>query len=252
MLSFDSKIFWNALLSPAFAKGALITVALTVASMATASSVGLWVALARQSRRHALKWPAATYIHVARAIPTLLWLLIVWNGLPQVWPIFRNSWFTPFLAAYLALSFNEGAYMAEIIRSGLLSVDEGQRFAARSLGLSPWKVLRRVVLPQAIRIIVPPAGNEFISLLKLTSLASVISLRELLTVTQQTIATNFRFAELYAAAAIYYIVIVSILQLLQSRLEKHLRWSSSNRVQLRLERSMAGPDVVAPQGAVRQ
>jgi len=150
------------------------------------------------------------------------------------------------------LSFNEGAYMAEIIRSGLLSVDEGQRFAARSLGLSPWKVLRRVVLPQAIRIIVPPAGNEFISLLKLTSLASVISLRELLTVTQQTIATNFRFAELYAAAAIYYIVIVSILQLLQSRLEKHLRWSSSNRVHLRLERSMAGPDVVAPQGAVRQ
>src|SRR4029077_3281979 len=100
---------------------------------------------------------------------------------PQLWSGFAESWFSPFMAAWIALSLNEAAYMSEIIRAGLLSVDAGQELAGRALGMSRRQILRRVVVPQAVRIIIPPTGNEFITLLKLTSLASVISVHELLT-----------------------------------------------------------------------
>jgi ABC-type amino acid transport system permease subunit len=116
--------------------------------------------------------------------------------------------------------------MAEIIRAGLNSVDKGQILAGKTLGLTAGQVFRLIVLPQTIRVIIPPTGNEFITLLKLTSLASVISLRELMTITNQTVAVNFRFAELYMAATIWYLAIVSIFMFLQSRLERRYNWSS--------------------------
>ena len=138
-----------------------------------------------------MRWAAAAYVWLFRAIPTLLQLLFVWNALPQLIPSLRDPWFTPFLAAFLALSLNESAYMAEIIRSGLASVDQGQMLAGKTLGLRSDQIFRLITLPQMIRVIIPPTGNEFITLLKLTSLASVISLRELLTVTSQTVAVEF-------------------------------------------------------------
>jgi polar amino acid transport system permease protein len=116
--------------------------------------------------------------------------------------------------------------MAEITRSGLMSVDPGQRDAARALGMTTGQSYRDVIVPQAVRVMIPPSANEFITLLKLTSLASVISLAELLTVTQQQIAVNFRFAELYAAATVYYLVMVSVLMLGQSHLERRFQWRS--------------------------
>jgi ABC-type amino acid transport system permease subunit len=164
-----------------------------------------------------------------RATPTLLQLLFVWYALPQLFPSLNASWFTPFLAAFVALSLNEAAYMAEIVRGGLLAVDPGQRLAARALGMTPPRILRKVVIPQAVRIIIPPTGNEFITLLKLTSLASVISLRELLTVAQQDTAVNFAFAEFYGAALVYYLVLVSAVMAVQWELERRFTWSSARR-----------------------
>ena len=107
-----------------------------------------------------------------------------------------------------------------------MSVDPGQREAARALGMSTGQSYRHVIVPQAVRVMIPPSANEFITLLKLTSLASVISLAELLTVTQQDIAVNFRFAELYAAATVYYLVMVSVLMVGQSQLERKFQWRS--------------------------
>ena len=130
------------------------------------------------------------------------------------------------MAAAVALSLNEAAYAAEILRAGLLSVDEGQRLAARALGLSPAKVFSKVVAPQLTRVAIPPLANDFITMLKITSLASVISLQELLARTQSAVSVTFQFAEYYAAAAVYYLVIVSVLMLVQSRIERRFEWTS--------------------------
>jgi polar amino acid transport system permease protein len=144
--------------------------------------------------------------------------------------VFREGWFTPFLAASIALSLNEAAYMAEIIRSGLLSVDPGQELAGRALGMSRRRILWRIVIPQAVRIVIPPMGNEFITLLKLTSLATVIAVTELLTASQEFYSTNFSYLEAFTAAALYYLFIVSILMFFQSRLEKRFTFTSARRV----------------------
>ena len=115
------------------------------------------------------------------------------------------------------------------MRGGLLSVDDGQRLAARALGMTPFKVFAKVVAPQLIRVAIPPMANDFITLLKITSLASVISLRELMTNTQTEVSSSFRFAEWYAAAAIYYLVVVSIFMIGQSWLERRYVWTSRVR-----------------------
>ena len=161
------------------------------------------------------------YIWLFRGAPTLLQLLFVWNALPQLLPVFRQHWFTPFLAAWVALSLNEAAYQAEISRAALASVPREQRDAGFALGLSRAQCFRLVLLPQAIRVAIPPTANEFITLLKVTSLASVISLQELLAVTTREISVTFRFTELYTVALIYYLAIVSALMVGQSRLEHH-------------------------------
>ena len=228
-MEFDWQIFVDALTSEAFVSGAALTIGLAAAAQAAAIVIGLGVALLRASPIAPLRWVAATYVWLFRAIPTLLQLLFVWNALPQLIPSLRDPWFTPFLAAFVALALNEAAYMAEIIRSGLNAVDKGQVLAGKTLGLTSGQVFRLIVMPQTIRVIIPPTGNEFITLLKLTALASVISLRELLTVTSQTVAVSFRFAELYGAATVWYLAIVSVFMVLQSRLEERYRWTSRER-----------------------
>ena len=133
-MNFDPSVFFNALTSPTFIQGAEITIALTVVSMAFGLALGLAIALMRSHPWGWVRWLAWGYIWIFRAIPTLLQLFFVWNALPQLFPVLRGEWFSPFLAAAVALSFNEAAYAAEILRAGLLSVDEGQRLAARALG----------------------------------------------------------------------------------------------------------------------
>jgi polar amino acid transport system permease protein len=226
---FDTHLFWEALTSGTYARGALLALELTVLSLAAAIVLGFLLAIGRGSRFWLVRWPVWVYVWFFRATPTLLQLLFVWYGLPQLFPGLTGSWFSPFVAAFVALSLNEAAYMAEIVRGGLLAVDPGQRLAARALGMTSPRILRKVVVPQAVRIVIPPTGNEFITLLKLTSLASVISLQEILTVAQQDTAVSFSFAEFYGAALVYYLVIVSAMMLVQSWLERHFTWSSTRR-----------------------
>src|SRR5437764_9146589 len=225
-MNFTPSTFFDALTSPTFIQGAEITIALTVVAMVFGLALGLVIALLRTHPWAWLRWFAWAYIWIFRAIPTLLQLFFVWNALPQLFPVLRGEWFSPFLAAAVALSFNEAAYAAEILRAGLLSVDEGQRLAARALGLSPAKVFSKVIAPQLIRVTIPPLSNDFITMLKITSLASVISLQELLARTQTLVASTFRFVEYYSAAAIYYLVLVSIFMVIQAQIERRFVWSS--------------------------
>jgi polar amino acid transport system permease protein len=229
-VSFDPSVFLSALTSTSLAQGAAITIVLTIVSFLLGLGIGLLVALGRGHRWRVVRAICWTYVWIFRAIPTLVQLLFVWNALPRLIPALTGSWFTPFMAAVLALSVNEGAYAAEIVRGGLLAIDDGQKLAARALGLSPWRTFRRVIAPQLMRVITPPMANDFITLLKITSLASVLSLRELLTNTQLIISSTFRFAELYAAVALWYLVIVSVFMVLQSWIERRFVWSSRGNV----------------------
>jgi polar amino acid transport system permease protein len=219
-MGFDAHVFWTALFSWPFLQGALISVTLTVFSHAAGITLGLVLALLGKARQRAVRVFATTYIWLFRGAPTLLQLLFVWNALPQILPVLRQHWFTPFLAAWFALSLNEAAYQAEISRAALAAVPPEQRDAGFALGLSRGQCFRLVILPQAIRVAIPPTANEFITLLKVTSLASVISLQELLAVTTREISVTFRFTELYAVALIYYLAIVSVLMLGQAWLER--------------------------------
>jgi His/Glu/Gln/Arg/opine family amino acid ABC transporter permease subunit len=229
LTSFDTHLFWTALSSGPYWRGALTALELTIVALATAIGIGFFVALAALSPRRRFRSLAWFYNWIFRATPTLLQLYFVWYALPQISDVFARHWFTPFIAAWLALSLNEAAYMSEIIRAGLLSVDPGQELAGRALGMTRRQILRKVIVPQAVRIVIPPTGNEFITLLKLTSLAFVISLHELLTAAQELASATFQYTEPLVAALVYYLVIVSILMLIQSRLERRFTWTSHRR-----------------------
>jgi His/Glu/Gln/Arg/opine family amino acid ABC transporter permease subunit len=200
--------------------------------------LGFFLAVGKQSGPRPVRAFVGFYTWLFRGTPTLLQLLIVWNGLPQLFPALTGSWFTAFVAALIALSLNEAAYMAEIIRSGLLSVDPGQRLAGRALGMTSGRIMWKIVIPQSVRIVIPPFVNEFITLLKLTSLGYVISLRELMTTAQQATAVNFRYLEYYAAALVYYLAMTSVLMLAQSRLERRFTFTSA-RAKTRVEPALA-------------
>ena len=221
-MDFDTGLFLDALFSWPFLEGALTTVTLSVASHSVGIALGLVVAVMADSSRGSVRAVARTYVWIFRGTPVLLLLLFVWNALPQLIPAFRDTWFTPFLAAWLALSLNETAYQSEINRAALLAVDDGQRAAAAALGLTRAQAFFLVVLPQCLRVAVPPTVNEFITLLKTTSLASVISLQELLATTTRASSASFRYTEFYAVALVYYLVIVSALMFGQARLERRL------------------------------
>ncbi|MDX6472424.1 MAG: polar amino acid transport system permease protein [Gaiellaceae bacterium] len=229
LASFDTHLFWQALSSGPYWRGALVALELSAASLAAAVVLGFFVALGALSRLRAVRSVSWVYNWLFRATPTLLQLFFIWYALPQIWTGFAGSWFTPFMAAFIALSLNEAAYMSEIIRAGLMSVDPGQELAGRALGMSRRQILRKVVVPQAVRIVIPPTGNEFITLLKLTSLAFVVSVHELLTSANELAAATFRYNETLLAALVYYLAIVSVLMVLQTRLERRFTWTSGRR-----------------------
>jgi His/Glu/Gln/Arg/opine family amino acid ABC transporter permease subunit len=229
LASFDTHLFWEALTSGPYWRGALTALELTAASLSCAIVIGFFVALGALSEARPLRSVSWIYNWLFRATPTLLQLYFFWYALPQLWTGFAGGWFTPFMAAWIALSLNEAAYMSEIIRAGLLSVDPGQELAGRALGMSRRRIMQRVIIPQAVRIVIPPTGNEFITLLKLTSLASVISLQELLTAAQQLATATFEYPESLLGALVYYLAIVSVLMVIQSRLERRFTWTSGRR-----------------------
>lgn len=228
-MDFKLDVFIDALTSKALRDGVLVTISLTIVSFVAGLAIGLGVALLRNSQRAVLQGLGWAYIWIFRAIPTIVLLFFVWFALPQLIPALRGPDFLPFYAAAIGLSLNEAAYAAEIIRGGLLSIDDGQRLAARALGMQPGGLFRRIVAPQVIRVIIPPMANDFITLLKITSLAYVVSLREIMTNTQTQIASSFRYAEWYSAAALYYLVLVSVFMLAQAWFERRYIWVSQPR-----------------------
>ncbi|MFD5130050.1 amino acid ABC transporter permease [Streptomyces olindensis] len=211
------------------------TLLLTVLSMAIGIIGGILLAVMRLSKNPVTSSIAWFYIWFFRGTPVLV-QLIVWFNLGLVFeyinlgPFYKDEWsdfMTPFLTALLGLGLNEAAYMAEICRAGLLSVDEGQTEASHALGMSHARTLRRIVIPQAMRVIVPPTGNEVINMLKTTSLVSVVQYPELLRAAQDIGQTSGAPAEMLFLAAAWYLLLTSVFSVGQYYLERYYARGSS-------------------------
>ena len=211
----DFQLFLQYLSSSYLWQGAWIAVQIAVVSFVAALLLGLLLALMRESRHAWLRYPANFYVWFMRGTPLLLQLLFLYNVLPEMGLTLGSI-----TTAIIGFALNEAAFCGEIIRGGIRSVNRNQVIAAQSLGMSPLLTLRRIVLPQALRAIVPALGNNAISLLKSTSLASVIAVNELTLRSQGISAANFKFFEVYGAAAVIYLLMVSVLTIAQGRLEK--------------------------------
>jgi cystine transport system permease protein len=203
--------------APLMLRGAGYTLLLAVAAMLGGLVLGLPTALLRVAPLAPLRWPAAVYVSAFRGTPLLVQLFVVYYGLPSV-----GIEFTPVTAGVLALSLNSGAYLSESLRGAILSVSQGQWRASFSLGLGYAQTLRHVVLPQALRVAVPSMSNTLISLIKDTSLVSVITMTELMLVTKELISVTFRPLPLYVAAAIIYWILSLFFEGLQRRAERRL------------------------------
>jgi polar amino acid transport system permease protein len=212
----DWTVFLHYLHSPYLLKGAGISLALSIAAMVVGMVFGLIAALMRMSSSRFISMPASFYVWIMRGTPVLVQLIIIYTGLPQI-----GIQLGVILSAVIGLGLNEGAYLAEIIRSGINAVPKGQFEAGRAIGLNRLQVMRLVVLPQAIRIIVPPLGNSFNGLMKTSSLASVISMEELLRRTELLIQVQFKVLEIFIDAAIYYLILTTIWGFIQARIEAH-------------------------------
>lgn len=212
-----------------------MTVMLTLVAMCIGIACGTVVAIMRLSHNPVLRAISTLYVWLFRGIPPLVLLIFIYN-ISALYPRFEvpsplgghplvsvsaNALITSLTAAIIGLGLNETAYMAEIIRGGILSVPEGQVHAALSLGMTHLQVMRRIVLPQAMRIIVPPTGNETIGMLKMTSLVSVIALADLLYSTELIYSQNFQTIPLLVVATIWYLVLTSILTVVQHYVEVH-------------------------------
>jgi polar amino acid transport system permease protein len=202
-------------------RASLTVVQLAVAAWLIALVLGFLVALSRTSRHRPLRWSANAYIWFFRSLPLLVLLIFVYNA-PQVIPALGTALSSAFVAGLVALVLSETAYMAEIHRGGLLSVGVGQVEAARAVGLPYWGIQTRIVIPQAFRISLPALGNQFVTILKLTSLVSVISLAEILLVGQRLYTQNFKVLETLLAVALYYVALVTVFDQLHRRVERRL------------------------------
>ena len=214
--------------------GLVKTIELTVLGMVIGIALGVILALMRLSGNPLLSGPSWAYIWFFRGTPLLVQIIFFFNiaalyptidlGIPfgpSFIHINANDVITPFLAGVLALGLNEGAYMSEIVRAGIISVDEGQADAAKSLGMTRLKMMRRVILPQAMRVIIPPTGNETISMLKNSALVSVIAVSELLYSAQLIYSVNYQTIPLLIVASIWYLAATTVLSIGQYYLERH-------------------------------
>jgi polar amino acid transport system permease protein len=222
-LDFDPEVVWEFLFNSLILEGAQRTIIVAIAAQVLGVFLGLVSALMRMSKNPLVSVPANLYVWFFRGTPLLVQLLFWYNGVPQLIgdPEFTRQ-LTSFRVAIFALGVNEGAYMTEIVRAGIESVEAGQMDAAKSLGMTYPMAMRRIILPQALRVIVPPTGNEFIGMLKNSSLAFAIGLVELLNASKLVYSVNFKVLELLAVASIWYLVMTSAFSLLQAELEARL------------------------------
>jgi polar amino acid transport system permease protein len=210
------EVFFAYLTNGMMLRGAWTTVWLSVVSMILGLGLGVVAAMMKMYGGRALRWTAEFYIWLFRGTPILIQLVIIYTGLPQI-----GIRLTVIESAILGLALNEGAYLAEVMRSGIMSVDKGQTDASRAIGMTWRQRMWLVILPQATRTIIPPLGNQFNGMLKTTSLASVISMEELMRSAQMLAQIEFRVLESYVVAAVWYLILVSIWGMIQVRIEAH-------------------------------
>ncbi|MET7573207.1 amino acid ABC transporter permease [Streptomyces sp. NPDC005492] len=234
------EAFFSFLHNPQLIEGAWTTVWLTVVSMALGLPLAVLVAVGRASSFAPARLVTGFYVWLMRGTPLLVQLVIIYTGLPQL-----GLRLGVISAALTGLVLNEAAYLSEIVRAGVLSVPRGQSEAARALGMSPWRVFRVVVIPQALRVMVPPLGNSFNGLLKTTTLVSVISVEELLRRTQFAVQVNFRVLEGLTAAALYYLALTTLWGFVQKWLETRVGRGHEPRQSAKRGRGAAGPGSAA-------
>jgi polar amino acid transport system permease protein len=232
---FQWDIVGRYMLDPTVLRGVAMTIQLTFLVMLIGAAIGIVVALMRLSRDPLLNCCAHGFVWFFRGTPVLVQLVFWYNlaalfpqielGIPFDGPKFfaisATAAISSFTAALLGLGLNEGAYMAEIIRAGLLSVDAGQTEASKALGHRPWQTFRVVVLPQAMKAIVPPTGNQLIGMLKYTSLASVVALHELMHSVETIYSRTFETMPMLIVAALWYLILVSLLSIGQYFIERY-------------------------------
>lgn len=223
-LDFDSKFFFQILFSTAYVGPAILVIEITLVAQTAGIFLGFFLALGRMSRNPLFKLPVDFYLWIFRGTPLVLQILFIYDGTaelfnnpPILYPITRNA----IVAGTLALALNEAAYMTEIIRAGLQAVDPGQVDAAKALGMNRWQVMTRIVIPQAMRISVPPTFNEYINMSKNTSLLVIMGgVAELLYTAQVFYSANYRVFEALAVAALWYLLITTFLTQIQNAIEK--------------------------------
>jgi polar amino acid transport system permease protein len=215
MSIFSPHIMLGYLFSINFLHAALMTVWISLASLLVGMVIGLILAAGQEVPSRIVRGAIVGYLWLFRGTPVLLQLVFAFNVLP-VFKIVLPA----YACAVLALGLNEGAYMTEIMRSGIRAVGPGQRLAARALGLEDKQIMLWVVLPQALRIVIPPIGNQFNGMLKLSALVSVIGVQELLLTADQTASMNFRYLETLTTAGIYYLAMTTILMVIQVFIER--------------------------------
>lgn len=233
-------VFGQYFASSVILQGLVLTIELTIIAMAIGIVLGVVAAVMRLSPNPIVSGAGWVYVWFFRGTPVLVQLLF-WYNISALYPRLSlgipfgpdfvhgnvNPIITAFTAAILGLGLNEGAYMSEIVRAGLLSVDHGQSEAAQALGMSRGLTLRRIVLPQAMRVIIPPTGNETIGMLKTTSLASTIALSELLRATQNIYSRTYQTIPLLIVASVWYITLTSVLSIGQYYLERYFARGSA-------------------------
>jgi polar amino acid transport system permease protein len=232
------------LFAPPVLRGIVVTLELTVVAMVAGVIIGVILAVMRLSPSRLLSGTAWVYIWFFRGTPVLVQLFFWFLGISYLYEhialglpfgaalvtLNANTVVTSFIAGALGLSLNEGAYMAEIVRAGIISVDEGQTEAAASLGMNKGLTLRKIVLPQAMRIIIPPTGNETISMLKTTSLVSTIGGVELFQATQNISNTNYEVVPLLIVASLWYLFFTSVMTIGQFYVERYYARGSSRQL----------------------
>ena len=226
--NFGWSVVGQYLFDPSVMHGIGVTLSLTVASMLLGIVLGLICAVGKLSKLRFFMGLSDLYLWFFRSTPLLVQLLFWYNlsalfpvlGIPGLFAVNTNDVITPLTAAVVGLSLNEGAYMAEIIRAGLMSVDPAQRETAEAFGMSKSQILFRVLLPQAMRAIVPPTGNQVISMIKATAMVSIIAMDDLLYSVQAIYNQNFQIIPLLIVAVLWYLVITSVLTFIQSRIER--------------------------------
>jgi polar amino acid transport system permease protein len=213
MTSLQKIIAWI----PSLLDGARITISLTILSVSAGLIVSLFLALGKMSKNSLVNKFCSAYVFFFRGTPLLMQLYFIYYGLPEIAPFLTIN--NRFIAAFIAFGLNSAAYCAEIIRAAIQSIDKGQFEASRALGMSYAQTMRLVIIPQSIRRLIPPVGNEFIMMLKDASLVSIIALSDITKVTR-SISSSSASALVYIPAMILYLIITAIFTFIFHRLEK--------------------------------